>query len=82
MLTCNVISFGPLLDITNMLVLRTNNQGMETNIIKHCFKNCWISFGLCRFLFIYSIDNHINFQAKKIIRDWNEAADTLSKLRI
>lgn len=81
-LTCNIIVFEHLMDNTNMIVLRTGNQDIKTNIIKHCFKNCCISFGLYRFLFIYSIGNHIHFQAKKIVRTQNKTNDTLSKSHI
>lgn len=50
-LTYNIIAFGPLINKSFMFVLRTDNQGVETNIIKQCFKNCWISLDLYRFCF-------------------------------
>ena len=81
-LACNVITFGPLIDKIYILVLRTDNQGVWKNIIKHCFKNCWTSLGLCRYLFIYSFYNNINFRAKKVVQIENEHADAFSKLRI
>ena len=40
-LTINAVVFGPIIDNKYMLVLRTDNKGVETNIIKHRFKNYW-----------------------------------------
>lgn len=79
-LTINAVMFDPIIDNKYMLMLRTDNKGVKTNIIKHRFKNCWYSLGLCRYLFFFGIANKLHIRVKNVVRTENKEADTLSKI--